>query len=69
MRDAVYLGRALGRSQPDTLLEHLKSYQDEMIPRATEAVRKSRGAVTDDGTLAQQGWDDRYNKYPKTEMV
>lgn len=56
MKDALNLGRALAKSDRKNLIESLKEYQDEMLQRSGEAVRKSRAATLDDGKGTIEGW-------------
>ena len=56
MQDALNLARAIANSEPDGLLLNLKNYQDEMLKRGNEAVRKSRIATEDDGSSTASGW-------------
>ena len=56
MKDALNLGRALAKVDGTNLLPLLKEYQDEMLLRSGEAVRKSRAATLDDGSGTMEGW-------------
>ena len=56
MQDALNLARALAHADSDEVLPYLKEYQDEMLERSSKAVRNSRAATGDDGSLSAQGW-------------
>lgn len=56
MLDAVYLARAIDKSDDASLLPNLKAYQDEVKIRGTEAVIKSRAATQDEGQETEAAW-------------
>jgi 2-polyprenyl-6-methoxyphenol hydroxylase-like FAD-dependent oxidoreductase len=62
MKDALNLGRALAKVDGSNTVEVLKEYQDEMLQRTGEAVRKSRTAALDDGKGTMEGWSSWSSK-------
>lgn len=56
MLDALNLARTLAKSTSETLLQDLRKYQDEMLQRGGEAMRKSRAAALGDLEVQLEGW-------------
>jgi hypothetical protein len=48
MIDALKLSRALAGSSPENVVDMLKGYQEEMLSRGGEAVKRSRAAAGGD---------------------
>ena len=56
MRDALNLAQILSQ-EGGSVQDRLKRFEAEMIPRASDAVLKSRAATQDSGGhLARAGW-------------
>ena len=57
MQDGLELGRKLATADTATVKQSLKEYQDAMLARGANAVKKSREAVFDDGSSTKEGWE------------
>lgn len=59
MRDALNLSRVVSTAAKGDLVAALNGYQDEMLSRGADAVRKSRDAFATDGATPQSVWGKR----------
>jgi 2-polyprenyl-6-methoxyphenol hydroxylase-like FAD-dependent oxidoreductase len=48
MKDGINLARLLAGTETPAVVDALKKYQAEMLPRGADAVKRSRNALYDD---------------------